>query len=247
MNDQAKVALVTGGSRGIGRAIAVALARDGFDVAILFAGNEIAAQDAVKAIEAQGRCATAVQCDVSNSESVNAALKGVKAELGTIYAVINNAGITKDGLSMRMKDQDFNDVIDVNLKGAFHVARAAMGDMIRARAGRIINITSVSGLMGNAGQANYSAAKAGLVGLTKSLARELAPRGITVNAVAPGFIKTDMTAAMNEQTLEGALSAVPLKRIGAPEDIAEAVAFLCSDRASYITGSVLKVDGGLYI
>lgn len=247
MSDASKVALVTGGSRGIGRAIAAALARDGFDVGVLYAGNEAAAAQAVSDIEALGRRAFAARCDVADSANVNAAMKAVKAALGPVCALVNNAGIARDGLALRMKDADFDAVLDVNLKGAFYVARAAMGDMVRARAGRIVNITSVSGLMGNAGQANYAAAKAGLVGLTKTLARELAPRGITVNAVAPGFVETDMTGAMGEGVLEAALKAVPLGRIGRPEDIAEAVAFLVSEKAAYVTGVCLQVDGGLYI
>lgn len=238
-----RVALVTGGSRGIGRAIARALTGEGCRVAILFAGNRQAADEAVQS----GDCALAIRCDVGDYAAVESAVKRVKQELGAVYVLVNNAGITRDGLAMRMPIEDFDAVIQTNLSGAFHTIRAAMPDFVRRRSGRIINISSVSGLMGNAGQANYSAAKAGLVGLTKSIAKELAPRGITVNAVAPGFIETDMTREMNQQALETAMQAVPLRRMGRPEDIAEAVRFLASDAAGYITGTVLQVDGGLYM
>jgi 3-oxoacyl-[acyl-carrier protein] reductase len=242
-----KVALITGGTRGIGCAVAVKLAQKGVDLALLYAGNREAAEETLSLVRALNVRAEAYQCDVSNGDAVNKAVAGARAALGPIDILVNNAGITRDGLSMRMREEDFRRVVDVNLTGAFLVAKAVMPDMMKKRAGRIINITSVAGLMGNAGQANYSAAKAGMIGLTKTLARELAPRGITVNAVAPGFIKTEMTGAMKEDILAQALKAVPLNRIGEAEEIAEAVTFLAGDAASYITGSVLQVDGGLYM
>lgn len=242
-----KIALVTGGSRGIGKAIALKLAREGADVAIFYAGNEAAAQETVRMIEETGARALAVRCNVADFAEVNEAVAAVRAQLGPVDILVNNAGITCDKLTMRMSPEEFTKVVDVNLTGAFHTIRAAYGDFVRRRAGRIINISSVSGLMGNPGQANYAASKAGLIGLTKSIARELAGRGVTCNAVAPGFIQTDMTGAMNEETLSSALEAVPMKRIGRPEDIAEAVAFLAGDAAGYITGAVLQVDGGMYM
>ena len=242
-----KVALVTGGSRGIGRAIALKLASMGADVAIFYAGNEKAAQDILHEIQNLGVRAMALRCNVAHSEEVSAACAQVKETLGPVDILVNNAGITCDKLAMRMSPEEFDQVVAVNLNGAFHTIRALYADFARRRSGRIINISSVSGLMGNAGQANYSASKAGMVGLTKSIARELAGRGITVNAVAPGFIQTDMTGAMNEETLEKALAAVPMKRIGQPEDIAEAVAFLAGEGAAYITGAVIQVDGGMYM
>lgn len=238
-----KVALVTGGSRGIGRAIARKLREDGCAVAILYAGNEQAAHEALES----GDCQLAIRCDVSDYQQVESAIAQITEQLGAVDILVNNAGITKDGLTMRMPIEDFTRVIEINLTGAFHLIRATMPQFVRRRSGRIINISSVSGMMGNAGQANYASAKAGMIGLTKSVAKELAPRGITVNAVAPGFVETDMTTAMNEQTLESAIGAVPMRRIGKPEDIANAVSFLASDSAGYITGSVIKVDGGLYI
>ena len=242
MSEQ-KVALVTGGSRGIGRAIARALTDEGCKTAILYAGNEQAAQETLNA----GDAALAIRCDVTDYEQVEAAVKRIKSELGAVDVLVNNAGITKDALAMRMPISDFTDVLGTNLTGAFHLIRATMPDFVRRRSGRIINITSVSGLMGNAGQANYSAAKAGLVGLTKSIAKEIAGRGITVNAIAPGFIETDMTANMNQVALEEAVSAVPLGRMGEAREIANAVVFLASEGAGYITGAVLQVDGGLYM
>lgn len=242
-----KIALVTGGSRGIGRAIAQKLASQGADVAILYAGNAAAAEATVKEIEALGVRAMSVKCNVADFDEVTSAVAAVKETLGTIDILVNNAGITCDKLAMRMSSEEFSKVVDVNLNGAFHTIRATYGDFVRKRAGRIINISSISGLMGNPGQANYAASKAGLVGLTKSIARELAGRGITCNAIAPGFIQTDMTGAMNEDTLNKAVENVPLKRIGQPEDIAAAAAFLASDEAGYITGVVLKVDGGMYM
>ncbi|MEG0935770.1 MAG: 3-oxoacyl-[acyl-carrier-protein] reductase [Clostridia bacterium] len=240
-----KIALVTGGSRGIGRAIAIKLASSGADVAILYAGNAVAAQEVLRRIAESGVRAMAIACDVSDQAQVTSAYQQVKETLGAVDILVNNAGITRDRLAMRMRAEDFSRVISVNLAGAFHLIHAVLPDFVRRRSGRIINISSVSGLKGNAGQANYSAAKAGLIGLTKAIAREVASRGITCNAVAPGFVKTDMTAAMNEQALEAALAEVPMGRIGEAEDIAEAVAFLASEAAAYITGAVLPVDGGM--
>lgn len=242
-----RVAVVTGGSRGIGRAIALRLAESGADVALIYAGNQAAADETAQQVRELGVRDMAVQCDVSDAQQAAAAIKQVRAELGPIDILVNNAGITRDGISLRMKPDDFRRVIDVNLTGAFLMAQAAMSDFVRRRSGRIINISSASGLMGNAGQANYSAAKAGMIGLTKTLARELAGRGVTVNAVAPGFVKTEMTAAMNEAALSEGLKSVPMGRMAEPEEIAEAVAFLASDRAAYITGTVLNVNGGLYM
>lgn len=242
-----KIALVTGGSRGIGRAIALKLASQGADVAIFYAGNEAAAAATAQEIENLGVRALAVKCNVADFDEVTRSVAQVKETLGAPDILVNNAGINCDKLAMRMSPEEFAKVVEVNLNGAFHTIRATYGDFVRKRAGRIINISSISGLMGNAGQANYAASKAGLVGLTKSIARELAGRGITCNAVAPGFIQTDMTGAMNEEALEKALAGVPLKRIGQPEDIAEAVAFLAGEGAGYITGMVLQVDGGMYM
>lgn len=242
-----RVAVVTGGSRGIGRAVALRLAEAGADIALIYAGNRAAADETAQQLREKGVRSTAVQCDVSDSEQVSAAVKQVRAELGPIDILVNNAGITRDGISLRMKEADFRRVIDVNLTGAFLMAQAAMSDFVRRRSGRIVNVSSVAGLMGNAGQANYSAAKAGMVGLTKTLARELAGRGVTVNAVAPGFVKTEMTAAMNEAALSEGVKSVPMGRMAEPAEIAEAVAFLAGDRAAYITGTVLNVSGGLYM
>ncbi|HIS02679.1 MAG TPA: 3-oxoacyl-[acyl-carrier-protein] reductase [Candidatus Pullichristensenella avicola] len=242
-----KIALVTGGSRGIGRAIALQLAKDGCDVAVLYAGRREAADQTVSLLEAAGARALAIQCDVSDGEAAAAAVGEVEKTLGPIAILVNNAGIIRDGLTMRMSSEDFRAVIDVNLTGAFHMIRACLPGFVRRRAGRIVNITSVSGMMGNPGQANYASSKAGLIGLTKTVAREVASRGVTVNAVAPGFIETDMTAGMNEAALQKGLSAVPMGRIGKPEDVANAVSFLASDAAGYVTGCVLKVDGGMYI
>ena len=242
-----KIALVTGGSRGIGRAIALKLAQDGCDVAILYAGRREAADETVALLEQAGSRALAIQCNVADGAAAEAAVKEVEAQLGPIAVLVNNAGIVRDGLAMRMSSEDFRAVLDVNLTGAFHMIRACLPLFIRRRAGSIVNITSVSGMMGNPGQANYASSKAGLIGLTKTIAREVASRGVTVNAVAPGFIQTDMTAGMNEAALQKGLSAVPMGRIGKPEDVANAVSFLASDAAGYITGCVLKVDGGMYI
>ena len=242
-----KVALVTGGSRGIGRAIALKLAEDGADVAILYAGNEGAAQQTARDIEALGAKALAEQCDVSDYEQVAAAVGRVKEALGGVDILVNNAGITKDRLALRMSPEEFDRVLSVNLNGTFHTIRALYADFMKRRSGRIINIASVAGVMGNAGQANYAASKAGVIGLTKTIARELAPRGVTCNAIAPGFIETDMTASMNQDAFEAMARTIPLARVGRPEDVANLAAFLAGDGAGYITGAVIHVDGGLYM
>lgn len=245
MSLNGKTALVTGASRGIGRAIALRLAEDGANVAVIYAGSADKAEAVVNEITALGVNAKAYRCNVADSAAVNETVKAVTNDLGKIDILVNNAGITRDGLMLRMKDEDFDAVLDTNLKGAFNMIRACYSGFIRKKSGRIINISSVSGIMGNAGQANYSASKAGVIGLTKSVARELASRGITCNAVAPGFIQTDMTENLGDNN--PLLNSIPLGRMGKPEDIAAAVAFLASDSAAYITGEVLKVDGGLAI
>lgn len=245
MSLNGKTALVTGASRGIGRAIALRLAEDGANVAVIYAGSADKAKAVVNEITALGVNAKAYRCNVADSAAVNETVKAVTNDLGKIDILVNNAGITRDGLMLRMKDEDFDAVLDTNLKGAFNMIRVCYSGFIRKKSGRIINISSVSGIMGNAGQANYSASKAGVIGLTKSVARELASRGITCNAVAPGFIQTDMTENLGDNN--PLLNSIPLGRMGKPEDIAAAVAFLASDSAAYITGEVLKVDGGLAI
>lgn len=245
MSLNGKTALVTGASRGIGRAIALRLAEDGANVAVIYAGSADKAEAVVNEITALGVNAKAYRCNVADSAAVNETVKAVTNDLGKIDILVNNAGITRDGLMLRMKDEDFDAVLDTNLKGAFNMVRACYSGFIRKKSGRIINISSVSGIMGNAGQANYSASKAGVIGLTKSVARELASRSITCNAVAPGFIQTDMTENLGDNN--PLLNSIPLGRMGKPEDIAAAVAFLASDSAAYITGEVLKVDGGLAI
>lgn len=245
MSLNGKTALVTGASRGIGRALALRLAEDGANVAVIYAGSADKAEAVVNEITALGVNAKAYRCNVADSAAVNETVKAVTNDLGKIDILVNNAGITRDGLMLRMKDEDFDAVLDTNLKGAFNMIRACYSGFIRKKSGRIINISSVSGIMGNAGQANYSASKAGVIGLTKSVARELASRGITCNAVAPGFIQTDMTENLGDNN--PLLNSIPLGRMGKPEDIAAAVAFLASDSAAYITGEVLKVDGGLAI
>ena len=245
MSLNGKTALVTGASRGIGRAIALRLAEDGANVAVIYAGSADKAEAVVNEITALGVNAKAYRCNVADSAAVNETVKAVTNDLGKIDILVNNAGITRDGLMLRMKDEDFDAVLDTNLKGAFNMIRACYSGFIRKKSGRIINISSVSGIMGNAGQANYSASKAGVIGLTKSVARELASLGITCNAVAPGFIQTDMTENLGDNN--PLLNSIPLGRMGKPEDIAAAVAFLASDSAAYITGEVLKVDGGLAI
>lgn len=240
-----RVALVTGGSRGIGRATSLALARAGFDVAIVYAGDDEAAAGTVSALEGAGAAARAYRCDVSDADASTATCRQVVADFGGVWALVNDAGITRDGLVARMDDEDFDRVIDVNLKGAFHMIRGLYRTFLRQRGGRIVNVSSVVGLSGNAGQANYASSKAGLVGLTKSVARELAGRGVTANAVAPGFVSTDMTAALPDEARAEYDERIPLGRMGTPEDVAGVIAFLASDAAAYVTGEVIRVDGGL--
>ena len=242
---EGKVALVTGGSRGIGRAIALRLGQEGADVAVC-ARNVEAAGEVESEIEGLGRKCLVRACDVADAEQAGALIASTIEELGQLDILVNNAGVTRDNLLMRMKEEDWDEVLAINLKGAFNCARAAVRPMLKARGGRIVNITSVVGLQGNAGQVNYAASKAGLIGLTKSLARELASRGITANAVAPGLVpETGMTGELAAEVQQQMLSAVPLGRAGTPEDVAHAVAFLASEQAAYITGQVLAVDGGM--
>ncbi|MGD8190164.1 3-oxoacyl-[acyl-carrier-protein] reductase [Brevibacillus ginsengisoli] len=242
-----KVALVTGASRGIGRAIALRLAQAGANVVVNYAGSEGAAAETVAAIKELGREAIMVRANVGNADEVNNMFKEVLDQFGQIDILVNNAGITRDNLIMRMKEEEWDEVIDINLKGVFNCIKAATRPMMKQRSGSIINITSVVGVMGNAGQANYVAAKAGVIGLTKTTARELASRNITVNAVAPGFIETDMTAKLPEDVRSGLMSQIPLGKLGKADDIAQVVLFLASDAASYMTGQTLHVDGGMYM
>ena len=240
-----EVALVTGGSRGIGRAIAEALAADGYAVAVNFISNEGAAKDTVESIEAAGGKAIMVQADVSDSEKVEAMFAEIEERLGSVVALVNNAGVRADGLALGMKDEAWRRVIDTNLFGTFACTRRALRPMLKARKGRIVNITSISGMHASPGQANYSAAKAGVIGLTKTIAAEVAGKGISVNAVAPGLIATDLTSNLNDKQVDAIQGRVPAKRIGTPEDVASLVSWLCSDKASYIMGVVYPVDGGL--
>ncbi len=242
---EGKIALVTGASRGIGRQIALKLAGQGAFVIVNYNGSAAKAEETVKEIEAAGGKAEAVQCNVSDFEACGQMLTDVVAKHGRLDILVNNAGITRDNLLMKMSEEDFDAVISTNLKGVFNCVKHISRQMLKQRAGRIINISSVSGVLGNAGQANYCAAKAGVIGLTKSAARELASRGITVNAVAPGFITTEMTDVLSESVKAAATEQIPMKHFGSTEDIAAAVAFLASDEAGYITGQVLSVDGGM--
>lgn len=240
-----KNALVTGSSRGIGREIALELARQGANVAVNYAGSEQKAEAVVQEIKALGVDAIKIQANVADEESVKAMIKEVIKTFGSLEILVNNAGITKDNLLMRMKAEEFDEVIETNLKGAFLCTKAVSRQMMKQRYGKIINIASIVGVSGNAGQANYVAAKAGMIGLTKSTAKELATRNILVNAVAPGFITTDMTDVLTEEQREAIMATIPLEKLGEPEDIANVVAFLASDRAKYITGQTIHVDGGM--
>ena len=242
-----KIALVTGASRGIGKQIALTLAGYGATVIVNYNGSKEKAEAVVAEIQAGGGKAEAVQCSVADFAACGEMITEILGKYGRIDILVNNAGITKDNLVMKMTEEDFDAVIDTNLKGTFNTIKHMYRAFLKQRSGSIINMTSVSGVLGNVGQANYSASKAGVIGLTKSMARELASRNITVNAVAPGFIDTDMTQAMTETAKEATLTQIPLKRMGQPIDIAETVAFLASDKASYITGQIISVDGGMAI
>ncbi|MGQ3481970.1 3-oxoacyl-[acyl-carrier-protein] reductase [Paenibacillus sp. TY11] len=242
-----KTALVTGASRGIGRSIALALAEAGANVAVNYAGSEAAATEVAEQIRAKGVEAITVQANVGRADEADRLIKDMIGAWGKIDILVNNAGITRDNLIMRMKEEEFDQVIETNLKGVFNCLKAATRPMMKQRSGRIINISSVVGVLGNAGQANYVAAKAGVIGLTKSSARELASRGITVNCVAPGFIDTEMTQVLADDLRDNMLSGIPLARLGRPEEIADVVLFLASDASSYMTGQTLHVDGGMYM
>lgn len=245
MNFAGKTAVVTGGSRGIGRAICLELARLGANIVLCYAGNESSAKETVTTCEEHGVKAIALRCNVADAQEVKALMDAAVAQFGRIDILVNNAGITRDGLLMMMKEDDFDAVLDTNLKGAFLCTKAVSRTMMKQRYGRIVNLSSVVGLRGNAGQINYSASKAGVIGMTKSAAKELASRGITVNAVAPGFIETDMTAVLPEEARAALLKSIPVGRLGAAEEVAKAVVFLASDEAAYVTGQVLAVDGGM--
>ena len=245
MNVAGKTAVVTGGSRGIGRAICLELAGQGANIVLCYAGNESSAAETTAACEQLGVKALALRCNVADAGEVKAMMDTALAEFGRIDILVNNAGITRDGLLMMMKEEDFDAVLDTNLKGAFLCMKAATRTMMKQRYGRIVNLSSVVGLRGNAGQVNYAASKAGVIGMTKSAAKELASRGITVNAVAPGFIDTDMTASLPENARTALLSSIPVGRLGAAEEVAKAVAFPASDDAAYVTGQVLAIDGGM--
>lgn len=240
-----KTAIVTGASRGIGRAVALKLAQDGFNIVVNYSGSQQRAEAVAKEVEAFGVQALVVQANVSDADAVKVLVDTTLETFGSIDVLVNNAGITRDNLIMRMKEQDWDDVIDTNLKSVFLCTKAVTRPMMKQRAGRIINVASVVGIVGNAGQANYTASKAGVIGLTKTSAKELAARNILVNAVAPGFIETEMTDAMPEEAKTGMLSQIPLAKLGKPEDIADVVSFLASDASRYMTGQVLHIDGGM--
>ncbi|MBU5626663.1 3-oxoacyl-[acyl-carrier-protein] reductase [Oscillibacter sp. MSJ-2] len=240
-----QTAVVTGGSRGIGRAVCLTLARGGANIVFCYAGNTAAAEETVSAVRGLGAACAAVRGDVSQSICVKELVDAAMDFFGRVDILVNNAGITRDGLLMTMKEPDFDAVVDTNLRGAFLTMKAVSRIMLRQRSGRIVNVSSVVGLHGNAGQVNYAASKAGIIGMTKSAARELASRGITVNAVAPGFIETDMTASLPEDAKSALARSIPMGRLGRAEDVAAAVAFLSGSEAGYITGQVLGIDGGM--
>lgn len=247
MDFTGKTAVVTGGSRGIGRAICLELAKGGANVVLNYAGNDAAAEETRAACEKLGVQAVAVKGDVADAQAVKTLIDAATERFGRIDILVNNAGITRDNIIMRMKDEEFDDVVATNMKGAFLCMKAVSKPMMKQRYGRIINMCSVVGLRGNAGQVNYAASKAGIIGMTKSLAKELATRGVTVNAIAPGFIETDMTAALIEDARKGIADSIPMKKTGKPEDVAAAVAFFASEQAGYVTGQVLCVDGGMAV
>ena len=240
-----KIALITGAGRGIGRAIAIALAKEGAEVVINYNGSEERAKEVKQTIEENGGKASIYKCNVSDFVACEVMIKDIVKEYGHLDILVNNAGITKDGLIMKMKEEDFDSVLNVNLKGTFNTIRHSARQMLKQRSGKIINISSVSGILGNVGQANYAASKAGVIGLTKTMARELGSRGITVNAIAPGFVDTEMTEVLSEEIRENACKQIILGRFGKPEDIANTAVFLASDKAAYITGQVISVDGGM--
>ncbi len=244
---QGQVALVTGGSRGIGRAVCLRLAAMGARVGVNYVSNPAAAEETLAAVEAAGGAGFMTRFDVADTDAVQKEIKAIIDREGNIDILVNNAGITRDGLMARMKEEDWDQVIDTNLKGTFLCSKAVMRPMMKKRRGRIINITSVIGFLGNAGQVNYSAAKAGIVGLTRSMARELAPRGVTVNAVAPGYIVTDMTSELSDEIRDAIRARIPLGSLGRPEDVAAVVGFLAGDDAAYMTGQTLHVNGGMYM
>lgn len=245
MNLKGKNALITGGSRGIGRAIALELAKEGVNVAITYISNKGMAKEVIDKVEEYGVKGIAIKADVSNEEEINNLIKIVNGDIGGIDILVNNAGITKDNLLIRMNSEDWDDVINTNLRGVYLCTKAVVRGMMKRRYGKIVNIASVVGISGNVGQGNYSASKAGIIGFTKSIAKELGSRGININGVAPGFVETDMTDVLNEKIKSEMLNQIPLKRFAKPEDIADVVVFLCSEKANYITGQIINVDGGM--